>query len=76
MKKKFKVNYKEGDKIKWQYTHWLNSISSTEIVKTGVFIEITGAIKKTRYVSGTHAKVLFDGNKTPSIVPLSDIVPA
>lgn len=41
--------------------------------KSGVFMEVTGKKKNARYVSGTHAKVLFDGNKRPSVVPIAEL---
>jgi hypothetical protein len=65
---------KAGDKVSWKYTHHLNSRATVEIVKTGVILEITGEKKNFQYVSGTHAKVLFKGNKYPSKVPISELV--
>lgn len=64
---------KEGDRIKWTYKHWLNRKSFTWITKKGVVLEITGKKKNVRYVSGTHAKVHFEGNKHPSIIPIKEL---
>ncbi len=66
---------KQGDKVEWTYKHHLNSRSYTLITKTGILIEITGKIKNTKYVSGTHAKVKFNGNKGVSVVPIKDLKP-
>lgn len=67
------TNIKSGDKVEWAYKHHLNSKSFTYITKTGIVQEITGNIKNVRYVSGSHAKVLFKGNKHPSIVPIKEL---
>ena len=67
------MQFKENDRVVWGYWHHLNSKSKTWIEKKGTVLEITGAVKSVRYVSGTHLKVLFDGNKTVSIVPVKDV---
>ena len=70
------MNWKKpGQRVAWQYTHHLNSKSTTEIVKYGTIVEITGKIKNKRYVSGSHAKIKFDTNKNPCIKPLSELKP-
>lgn len=66
---------KKGDRVQWQYTHHLNSRSSVERIKVGTIIELTGDVKNVRHVSGSRAKVLFDGNKHPSKVPIKDLQP-
>lgn len=66
-------SFKKGDRVVWTYRHWLNSKSSTLLQKDGTFIETTGKKKNKRYVSGTHAKVHFDGNKHPSVVPIKEL---
>lgn len=62
-----------GDRVLWSYKHHLNSRSVTIITKAGTLLEITGKKKSKRYVSGTHAKVHFDGNKHPSTVPIKEL---
>lgn len=64
---------KEGVRVVWKYTHHLNSKSKVIRYKYGVVLEITGKVKNTRYVSGTHCKVHFDGNKHPSTVPIKEL---
>lgn len=64
---------KAGDTVKWTYRHHLNSKSSFLNSKEGILIEITGKIKNKRYVSGSYAKVHFEGNKHPSIVPIKEL---
>jgi CDGSH-type Zn-finger protein len=64
---------KEGTRVEWTYEHKLNRNSSTYITKKGTVQEITGKVKNKRYVSGSHAKVLFDGNKNPSCVPVNEL---
>ncbi len=56
-----------GDVVQWQYTHHLNSRSTTEIVKTGILIRI-GKTKK-KFLADSQKKigiVKFQGNKNPS----------
>lgn len=64
---------KSGDRVKWQYTHYLNSTATVERVKTG---EYYGKIKHTARYKGTKQLccVMFDGNKSASIVPLEDLI--
>jgi len=65
--------FKEGVRVSWTYKHFINRKSFTYITKTGTILEIAGKVKNVRYVSGTHAKVQFDGNKYPSIVPIKEL---
>lgn len=65
---------KSGDLVQWTYKHWLNRKSYTTITKTGTILKITGKVKNKRYVSGTHAKVHFKGNKHPCIKPLKGLI--
>ena len=66
-----------GDKVKWSYTHHLNSKSSIVRVKKGVFIsfirseEVCGG---SRITTSHYGKVHFDGNKNPSRVLVADLV--
>jgi CDGSH-type Zn-finger protein len=62
-----------GSTVEWTYKHHLNSRSFIYITKTGIIHEITGKVKNIRYVSGTHAKVLFKGNKHASTVPINEL---
>lgn len=60
-----------GDKVIWQYTHYLNSKSSVQRTKEG---EFQGLIKHTcRYRGEQLACVLFKGNKRQSKVPLNSL---
>lgn len=63
------MGIKSGSRIEWWYDHHLNSKSITRRRKTGTVLEVSGRVKNVRYVSGSHIKVLFDGNKHPSCVP-------
>lgn len=54
----------KGVRVSWQYTHHLNSKSTTQIVKEGVFIKM---------LTLNIAKVRFDGNKTDSRVPINSL---
>ena len=65
---------KPGDRVRWTYKHHLNRYAHTYITKIGLVLEITGAVKNVRYVSGTHAKVQFEGNKHPSIVRITKLM--
>ncbi|MCP4393545.1 MAG: hypothetical protein GY804_04670 [Alphaproteobacteria bacterium] len=60
--------------VKWTYRHALRSGVYTYITKIGKIKEITGKVKNKRYVSGTHAKVHFMGNKTISKVPINELL--
>jgi len=68
-------NLKKGDRCKWQFTHNLNSRSSIERVKVGVY---WGKARHTskhwrHYGSVQMGWVHFDGNKNQSQVPLEEI---
>lgn len=65
---------KAGTRVQWSYIHSLNSKSKVRRYKSGTVIAITGKVKNVRYVSGTHVKVHFDGNKHPSTVPIKEVV--
>lgn len=61
--------------VKWTYTHWLNSKSSTNITKTG---EYFGKVKHTtrhwdKCGAQQMAYVQFKGNKRVSFVPLDEL---
>jgi len=61
----------KGQKIKWQYTDHLNTTSSVECIKTGIYLR---AIRHTvRYGGVQLAFVKFDGNKRPSKVPQMEL---
>jgi len=60
-----KKDFKQGDGIKWQYTHRLNRSSSKECVKHGVFIR--------KAIRGEMCCVKFDGNRGISRVRYEDI---
>lgn len=66
-----------GDKVKWTYTHHLNSRSSKRITKRGVFI----ATIRSEHVDGGcrittshYCRVQFEGNKNPSKVLVSELI--
>lgn len=63
---------KSGTKIKWQYTHWLNSVSSIERIKHGIFIRLVN--HRQGYRGYKTAIVIFKGNKHFSRVPFSELV--
>lgn len=69
-----KAKIKPGDNVKWTYKHYLNSKSFTYITKKGIVVDVTGAVKNVRYVSGSVAIVQFEGNKTKSKVPVDELV--
>lgn len=62
----------QGDIVYYQYTHHLNSKSSTEIVKRGVFIRWVKSkpLKKRT----DDAIVKLDGNKNPSKIHRSSFM--
>ncbi len=64
-----------GDKVKWTYTHHLNSLSSTRITKSGTYYGLIRHTVKHWRKSGAEqlASVRFEGNKWASRVPASDI---
>ena len=56
-----------GDTVLWQYTHHLNSRSTTEIVKEGVLIARGTKKKRSPFDWTTHIGIVnFKGNKTNS----------
>lgn len=59
---------KNGCRVKWEYTHWLNASSKIRRVKRGVYY---GCVKHTKRYKGSDqlAVVRFDGNKRSSRVP-------
>lgn len=57
---------KEGDKIYWQYTHHLNSRSSIEIIRSGVFVRMIKGNKD-------YCLVKFKGNKGNSRIKYSEL---
>lgn len=65
----------QGDRIKWQYTHFLNSKQSIQRVKEGIFIRLVKPRKEfaADWTANKFAIVKFDGNKTESKVLLSTI---
>jgi hypothetical protein len=66
---------KSGDRVKWTYTHHLNSRSSTRRTKTGTYYGlIRHTVKHWRKPNAEQlACVRFDGNKWTSRVPVSDL---
>lgn len=64
---------KIGDKVKWTYTHWLNSTSHTRKTKTGIFNGKVNHKKILDYKNRQLARVMFKGNKTMSTVPLEEL---
>lgn len=70
-----KTWFEKGDKILYQYTHHLNSRSSVERVKEGVFIRKVKSKRHSPYDWQPNPKVviMLDGNKNPSTVRLSEI---
>lgn len=60
----------KGDRIKWQYTHHLNSKSTTQRVKKGVYVR---QVKDGEFNWTIYALVHFDGNKNPSRVRMDEL---
>lgn len=66
-----RIGFNVGDRITWQYTHHLNSKSTTEIIKHGKYC---GLVRHSQRWHGKQlANVLFDGNKGKSRVPLNSL---
>lgn len=64
----YENSFREGDRIKWEYVHSLNSRSKVKRIKKGVFVRY---IMKKDYVGRSRSDfciVRFDGNKTDSRV--------
>ena len=66
---------KKFDRVKWQYTHSLNSRSKVERVKFGIYYgRCRHTSKHWRHRDRVQmAWVHFDGNKRWSKVPLDDL---
>jgi len=64
-----------GQRVTWQYTHHLNSRSTTEIVKSGTAIRVIRDRKTGSIIHPDYILVQFDGNKTLSKVKLSELDP-
>jgi hypothetical protein len=67
--------FERGDKIKWQYNHFLNSKQHTLRVKQGVFIRVIKTKNKflSDWTSTKKAIVKFDGNKGFSKVNITEL---
>jgi len=65
-----KTWFKKGDKIIYQYDHWLNSRSKTTITKTGVFIRFVKKRGSSPYEWQPNKRVVvqLDGNKNTSTI--------
>ena len=61
------MNFKTGDLISWEYNHYFNGHSHTKKTKHGEYL---GLIK---YTKNKIALVKFQGNKSNSKVPLSEL---
>ncbi len=59
---------KEGNRIRWSYEHHLNSRSSTIRTKYGYFLAYPVMRRGVKL-----AAVQFDGNKTISYVPITEV---
>lgn len=68
-----KTWYDKGDKIAYQYTHHINSRSTTQIVRFGVFIRFVRKKNPYEWNPNRRAVVQLEGNKNPSIVWESQI---
>lgn len=63
-----------GDTVLWQYTHHLNSRSTTQIVKEGILIARTTKRKKNPYEWTTYIGIVkFKGNKNNSRVAWEEL---
>jgi hypothetical protein len=70
-----KTWFEKGDKIIYQYTHHLNSRSTTEIAKEGVFVRVVKRKGRSPYDWQPNRKVvvMLKGNKNESTVWESEI---
>ena len=70
-----KTWFGKGDKIIYQYTHHLNSRSTTKITKNGVFIRVVKLKRNSVYDWEPNRKVVvkLEGNKKESTVWESQI---
>lgn len=59
-----------GTRVSFTYTHHLNSRSTTQITKLGTVVR---TIKHRNKLYAQQVAVLFDGNKTESIVQMDSI---
>lgn len=65
-----------GQRVRWQYTHYLNSRSSIEIAKDGTCIrQMRDKKGLQRPIHTDIVLVHFDGNKTLSKVKLEELTP-
>ena len=70
------MKFKKGDRIKWSYTHHLNSKSSKVITKKGVFLRGITIQRRDGGMSWPETEycfVHFDGNKNPSRVLIEEV---
>lgn len=60
----------KGDRVEWEYTHYLNRRSSMSVIKTGIVVRIIKRKKKflSDWDANPRVLVLFDGNKCGSRV--------
>ena len=70
---KEKRTFREGDKIKWTYKHYLNSKSYTLITKVGKYIRKIATPICNQDDKYEYCLVHFEGNKHPSRVLISEI---
>jgi len=63
--------FEKGDTIAYEYTHWLNKKSSTQIIKYGIFIRKIKS--KTGWSPNPKIAIMINGNKSESIVFMSQI---
>lgn len=66
-----KTMFNNGDRVKWTYRHCLGR-SYVHLTREGVFI---GLVKHRKTPITQMAKVLFDYNKSVSIIPLCEVRP-
>jgi hypothetical protein len=65
--------FEKGDRILYQFTHWMNSKSSTQRVKSGVFLRKVKVSPFNTEWGNPRVVIQIDENKNTSIVRLSQI---
>lgn len=70
-----KISFEKGDKIIYQYTHHLNSRSTTQIIKEGIYLRVVKRRGRNPYEFTPNRKVVvkLNGNKKESTVWESEI---
>lgn len=63
--------FSRGERVKWTYTHHLNSVRTTQITKVGEYLREVKPTRKNR--TQPLAYVKFDENRSVSRVPIDEL---